>query len=111
MATFALITFVVGGMVMPVLHRVDHAAERYEQEAAAHRHGEPASESMAEACADLKADLRDCHFCQRNVISDLVDGRVTAADLRAQPFGAAVPQGIILSIDAYSPIRAPPVTA
>lgn len=111
MATVALITFVMGGMVMPVLHRVDHAAERYEQQSAAHRHGQPVSESMAEACADLRADLQDCHFCQRNVISELVSDRTGVVDFRAQPFAAAVPKGITHPLDAFSPIRAPPVTA
>lgn len=111
MAAFALVTFVMGGIIMPVLHRVDHAAEWYDQQAAAHTHGQPASESMGEACADPVDDLQDCHFCQRNVITDLVPDPATAVDLRTEPFFALVPHGITLSLDAFSPIRAPPVTA
>ena len=111
LASFALITFVVGGMIMPVLHRVDHAAEWYEQQAAAHRHDQPASESMGKACADLAADLQHCHLCQRDFFSDLIPDLVSAADLPSESHVASVPHGISLSLDAFSPIRAPPVTA
>ncbi len=111
MSVFALITFVMGGLIMPVLHRVDHAAEWYDQQAAAHRHGQPASDSMGEACSDVAADLQDCHFCQRNVISDLVPARTAAPDFRTESLFAAEPHGTTNSLDAFSPIRAPPVTA
>lgn len=111
LASFALITFVVGGMVMPVLHNIDHAAERYEQRAAAHRHGQPASDAVDGACSDVAADLQHCHFCQRDVFSDLLPDLASAAHLRSAVLDAAVPRGTLLSLGALYPIRAPPVTA
>ncbi len=111
MALVALITFVMGGAVMPVLHSIDHTADWYEQQAAAHRHGQPSSDAMGEACDDVAADLQHCHLCQRDFFSDLVPTLVPSVHLPATSMVAVVPSGTILSLDALYPIRAPPVKA
>lgn len=109
MALFALITFVMGGAIMPVLHSVDHTSDWYDQQAAAHRHGQPASEAMDDACDDVTADLQHCHLCQRDFFSDLVPVLVSSVDLPTGSIFAVVPSSTTLSLDALYPIRAPPL--
>lgn len=111
LTVFALATFVAGGMVLPVLHRVDHVSDLYEQQSDAHRHGDPASDAVNEACAEVAADLSHCHLCHRDFFSDLVPERTPSIHLRAETIDDAAINVIRAFSFAHYPIRAPPLKA
>lgn len=110
-ALIALVIFVTGGVVLPVLHRVDHTAEWYEQQAAAHRHGQPHSDAIAEACADLGAELQDCEFCQRNFFNDAAAAETSSGQLPDGTLAHLEPAAPNISLDARQSTRAPPLNA
>lgn len=110
-ALIALVIFVTGGVILPVLHRVDHTAEWYEQQAAAHRHGQPHSDALAEACADIGADLQDCEFCQRTLFSDVPAAEASSGQTPDGSLAHVEPSAPSFSLDAHRSIRAPPLKA
>lgn len=108
-----LVVFVVGGLLMPVLHRVDHGLQWADlrgdataAEACDHsRHGDGFEATLPAFHDDL------CALCTRQLVS-LLNAHVGVQARQAfAPFLAPIPSFVAYGAGAFPSIRAPPFAA
>jgi len=106
-----LLTFVVGGFVMPVIHKVDHSAEWSRQEAAAHSHGDFDARSVLTVCADVEQELPDCRLCHRDWLDRISHAHLPLLFVRGTALSFPEARHVPVSPHRAVPIRAPPALA
>ena len=106
-----LVTFVMGGFFMPVVHKVDHSAEWSRQQAAAHSHGDIDARSVLTVCADVETELPDCRLCHRDWLDRHNPERLPLFFDRSDTF-PLLPAGYVpLAPTRATFIRGPPALA